>query len=284
MAVRYQLTLVTLPAVTMLASALCAQEPAKDYRSPYTVEFTHPLRELVADIDKAPRGSTQDESSFPHREWYGEKVRRQYGSWGAPARHYPAPRGLENWSTSFKRERAVAVALRFQGYGYQHHHIPDWDPPASWPWKHTAIGHNGKGVDCSNFTAFVYNLGFGIKPSGAVKNQAEHVEIPGPGEGHTTHAETIRKPETYAELVRTLRTGDLVYVRNREGELAHVVLWIGSVGRSPDNAPLIIDSHGDGVTDSNGNHIPCGIHLRPFREGSWYHKSASHAHRIFRGE
>jgi hypothetical protein len=44
----------------------------------------------------------------------------------------------------------------------------------------------------------------------------------------------------------------------------------------------VIDSHGEGVKDANGNSIPPGIHLRPFREDSWYNRSASHAHRFLR--
>ena len=33
----------------------------------------------------------------------------------------------------------------------------------------TCVGHNGKGVDCSNFSSFVYNQGFGIKMSSAIE-------------------------------------------------------------------------------------------------------------------
>jgi hypothetical protein len=72
-----------------------------------------------------------------------------------------------------------------------------------------------------------------------------------------------------------------VYIRNREGRISHVVLWVGPIGRAPDSAPLIIDSHGDGVRDSEGRTIPCGVQLRPFRENSWYNHSASHALRLF---
>jgi hypothetical protein len=76
-------------------------------------------------------------------------------------------------------------------------------------------------------------------------------------------------------------TGDLVSIRNRSGKISHVVIWVGAIGRSPDGTPLIIDSHGEDVRDSNGEAIPCGVQLRPFRENSWYNQSASHALRIF---
>jgi hypothetical protein len=89
-------------------------------------------------------------------------------------------------------------------------------------------------------------------------------------------------PDSYEERVRALRTGDLLFVRNRGGKVSHVVLWVGPIGRSPDGVPLIIDSHGDDVRDSNGATIPCGVRVRPFRENSWYNHSAAHALRVFR--
>jgi hypothetical protein len=263
---------------------LAATADDRPYRSPYSVRFTHRLAELVEDIEGGERGEHRLESSVPFRDWYSHRVREEYQEWGPPARHFPAPRGLAEKSIVWRRERVIAVALRFQGYGYQHHHIPDWDPPRDWPWKKVGLGHNGKGVDCSNFAAFAYNLALGIKPSGAVRKQAEELTIPGPGEDRHTRAEHVRLPGSYEEIVRTLRTGDLLYIRNHEGEIAHVVLWVGPIGQSPDDLPLVLDSHGEGVKDCNGNQIPFGIHLRPFREKSWYHQSASHALRILREE
>jgi cell wall-associated NlpC family hydrolase len=134
--------------------------------------------------------------------------------------------------------------MRFIGYGYQHHHVPDWDPPKGWPWKAVKTGHNGRGVDCSNFTAFVYNQGFGIKPSGDVSVQAKQLQFAGPGEGRQHRVLHLGLPKNYGEFINKLRTGDLLYVRNNSGEVAHVVLWVGPIGQSPDKVPLIIDSHG----------------------------------------
>jgi cell wall-associated NlpC family hydrolase len=254
------------------------------YRSPYSVEFTVPMGELLEDIEKGTRGDPKHQSSVPFDDWYTLRIREKYGAWGPPAAHYPAPDKLADRSLAWKRERVIAVALRFQGYGYQHHHVPDWAPPEGWPWKETSTGRNGKGVDCSNFTAFVYNLGFGIKPTGGIREQAERLELSGPGEGQTTKARKIKLPEPYADMVHTLRTGDLLYIRNKEDEISHVVIWVGAIGRSTDDAPLIIDSHGQGVKDSAGTNIPSGVQLRPFRESSWYFRSASHAHRIWQDE
>jgi cell wall-associated NlpC family hydrolase len=258
-----------------------AEPPAEKekYQSPYSVQFTFSEDELIGDL-RGERGNPTHESSFAHKDWYSRQVRERYGAWGPPARHYPAPEGLANRPLAWKQQRVIAVGLRFQGYTYQHHHIPDWDPPADWPWKEVKTGHNAKGVDCSNFTAFVYNLGFGIKPNSAIKEQANNHEISGPGEGRRLKAEVIRLPKEYQEFPKVLQTGDLLFIRNRQEEISHVVLWVGDVGRSPDGTPLILDSHGDGVKDANAVSIPCGVHLRPFRQSSWYCKSASHALRL----
>jgi cell wall-associated NlpC family hydrolase len=175
----------------------------------------------------------------------------------------------------------IAAAARFIGYGYQHHHIPDWDPPADWPWKETCVGRNGKGFDCSNFTSFVYNQGFGIRMSSGIERQSETSRaLRNHGHGQAVHR--IALPALYDERCRALRAGDLLYIRGREeGPVTHVVIWVGHMGRSPSGVPLILDSHGAGVTDDDGRHIPCGVHLRPFRNHSWYARCASHAHRIF---
>lgn len=251
------------------------------YRSPYAVQSNFAREELLGEIENGERGNPRRESSIAHRDWYSHHVRTHLGTWGPRARHYPEPHHVLDRSTEWKRERTIAVALRFVGYGYQHHHIPDWDPPRHWPWKSTCVGHNGKGVDCSNFTSFVYNQGFGIKPSSDVLAQSKLHTFPGPGPGRHTKVQHIALPDSYDALVKKLRTGDLVYIRNRRDKIAHVVLWVGSIGRSPDKAPLIIDSHGGEVKDANDVNIPCGIHLRPFRDNSWYHHSADHAIRVW---
>jgi len=263
-----------------------AEQPAAAdaYRSPYSVNFSYPLKKLLGNIQQGRRGEPHEESSVPFTQWYSASTRKQYGAWGPPARHYPALTGAAPQPVPWQRERIIAVALQFQGYLYQHHHIPDWDPPADWPWKETKGGHNGKGVDCSNFTAFVYNLGLGIKPTGAIEAQSEQLDIPGPGPGRRTRAERVELPNAYAARTQVLRTGDLLFIRNVRGEISHVVLWVGAIGSAPGNVPLIIDSHGEGVRDYQGKSIPCGVYLRPVLEKSWYFRSASHAVRILRDE
>lgn len=264
--------------------ASAQEREREEYRTPYRVEFRIPDRELIGDLERTERGDRRLQAEVPHEEWYSHRVRERWGAWGPVARAYPAPVGLEEWPAERKRERVVAVALRFLGYGYQHHHIPDWDPPREWPWKETCVGRNGRGVDCSNFTGFVYNLGFGVRLNTEVLKQSEEREARGPGERGITPIRKVALPDSYQERIETLRTGDLLFIRSDAGNISHVVIWVGEIGRSPDGTPLIIDSHGAGVRDSEGRSIPCGVHLRPFRESSWYNRSASHALRLIGGE
>src|SRR5689334_17943726 len=87
-----------------------AQERA--YRSPYRVEFTVPLAELIGDLENTRRGDRRLEAEIPHHEWYSRRTLERWHAWGPTTRHYPAPAGLEQWPADRKRERVIAVALR----------------------------------------------------------------------------------------------------------------------------------------------------------------------------
>lgn len=257
-------------------------DPAAKYETPYTVEFKAPLEELVYDLEHTERGDWRFQSEVPHHDWYLHETRVRWKAWGPPARTYSPPVGIDHQPSEWKRERLIAVGLGFVGYGYQHHHIPDWHPPAGWPWKETAVGHNGKGLDCSNFTSFVYNLAYGIRFTSEVHQQSQLLQMEIPAVRETLPLWRIDLPETMEERRKKLRTGDLLFIRNARGDhVSHVVFWVGDIGQSRDGAPLILDSHGEGVRDSEGQHIPAGIQLRPYHENSWYFRSSSHALRLF---
>ncbi len=277
----YLFVAIALVGAVASGQAIAQTEKDSDYRSPYSVKFSVPIRDLIDDLNQGLRADPHEQSSVPFADWYSSKVRKKYGAWGPPARAYPPPTAIESRTAQWKRERVIAAGLRFQGLGYQHHHVPDWDPPSDWPWKERTSGRNGKGVDCSNFTAFAYNLGLGVKFTSDVQDQAGLTRIEGQP---VIHPQKIEKPEKYDDLIKTLRTSDLLFIRNNKGEISHVVLWVGSIGQSTNNIPLILDSHGEGVKDSNGVSIPHGVQLRPFREKSWYFQSGSHALRIIRGD
>lgn len=271
-------------AATLLAGASSADGrdiAARADDTSYRLAFTFPIEDLVGDLEHTERGDPHLESDVPHEHWYSAGTKRRFHAWGPKPRHYPPLNEPPFATVAWRRERVVATAARFLGYGYQHHHIPDWNPPSSWPWKPSCVGHNGKGVDCSNLTSFVYNQGFGIRMSSGIREQAEVAHaLEGAHESISVRA--IELPRSYEKRRQALRSGDLVYIRGREdGPITHVVIWVGALGEAPSGAPLVIDSHGAGVADDTGHPIPCGVQLRPFREHSWYDRCASHAHRIF---
>lgn len=250
------------------------------YKSPYTVTFSFKEEELIGDLLKGPRADGKDYASVPYREWYNPSNEVRWTHYGPAAKHFTPPAGLAKKSPQWSRERVIATGMRFIGYTYQHHHVPDWDPPAEWPRSKEQTTPVGKGLDCSNFTAFAYNLALGIKPGGEVKGQSEMLEVSGPGPGRSIPVKRIELPKSYEDFERTLQTGDLLYIKNTKGSLSHVVLWVGKIGKSPDGTPLILDSTGTGARDSAGNEIPNGIHLRPFKRTNWYFTQASHVLRI----
>jgi cell wall-associated NlpC family hydrolase len=269
------------PAHLLSALAHGGEQNRPESGAKYRLEFSYPMDDLIGDLEHSERGDPRSESEVPFHEWYSHAVRHRFGGWGPKPRTYPPLPGHEQRPIEWKRQRVIALAARYLGYGYQHHHIPDWSPPADWHWKETCVGHNGKGVDCSNFTSFVYNQGFGIRMTSAVARQAELHEAQEEN-GFRVSLRRVELPRQYERRQEVLRTGDLIYIRGREdGPITHVVIWTGSVGRAPSGVPIVLDSHGSGVKDDQGNVIPCGIQLRPFRQHSWYDQCASHAHRIF---
>ncbi len=265
--------------IVLLAAAASGQDREK-YKSPYSVKFSFKQEELVGDLLKGPRADWKDYAAVPFAQWDNPANQERWSYRGPPAKHFNPPSGLSSKSPQWSRERVIAAGMKFIGYSYQHHHVPDWDPPKDWPRDPEQTTPPAKGLDCSNFTAFAYNLALGIKPTGDIKMQAAMTEVKGPGPNRTIPVRRIELPSALEDYEKTLLTGDLLYIKNSRGELSHVVLWVGDIGRSPDNSPLILDSTGDGNYDLTGREIPDGIYLRPFTPRSWYYRQASHALRI----
>ncbi len=261
------------------------------YTSPYTLTYTCDTASLSVGFDQPPRNDTTLESTMPYADWYDQAAYNQGDiTWGPPPAQYPAVSVPANAGCSplqWKRERIVATAAQYIGRFYQHHHIPDWDPPADWPYSETLLGCQTPGIDCSDFSSWYYNYGLGIKLNTAVAVQAlPTTPIPGPGGvGNITPkvvaASVDNVPPDFATLCGQLQTGDLLYIKGSPtGPVTHVILWVGSLGSGPD--PLVLDSHDNSpvVHDSDNVAIPLGVHLRPFRVTEWYYTSFSHALRI----
>uniref|UniRef100_I2Q195 Cell wall-associated hydrolase, invasion-associated protein n=1 Tax=Desulfovibrio sp. U5L TaxID=596152 RepID=I2Q195_9BACT len=182
---------------------------------------------LTADF---PWRDTLPQSPVPPSAWYGNP---KLGSWGPRSAVYPpvaVPAGVD--AVAWKRQRVAVVAERYQGLSYRHHHIPAYDPP-----------EEGPGLDCSNFTSWVYNYGLGVRFTSAIASQADGPKAPGRRLG----------PD------EPLAVGDLLFITTRDrSRVSHVVVWLGN-GR-------IIDSHTEGVR------------IRTLT--GWYKDCFSHARRV----
>lgn len=122
------------------------------------------------------------------------KVRKShwngYGKWGPPAARYPAPAIPSRYDrVQWQRDRIIAVAKKYIGVPYRHKHIP------------------ALGLDCSNYTAWVYNYGLGIKFTSNVRNQA------------ATVGRKLSKNEP-------LKPGDLLYFGTKSGRITHTAIYI----------------------------------------------------------
>jgi len=166
-------------------SAMATADP-----SGYDYPFTCNRASLTADF--AERDGLPH-TDVPPADWYRQRNGRySNGGWGPAAAALPgvsAPPDAGCDDGTWKRERIVATAMHYlnvpgnpQGLQYRHHHIPDWDPPASTApaavedaadtdGQSLETWGPGRGLDCSNFTAWVYNFGLGIKFGGDVGKQ-----------------------------------------------------------------------------------------------------------------
>ena len=216
--------------------ALAAAVVVADWLPAQLHAVAYPVEEStagLADRDRLPQ------SALPLSEWYQEKMK---GTWGPRAVMYPpvtAPAGVD--PVSWKRARIIAVAKQYAGLRYQHHHIPAWSPPESWTSR--LGGLESPGLDCSNFAAWIYNYGLGVKFTGAIEDQASGPNAPG---------RRLEKGEEFAP-------GDLLFILQQDRtRVSHVVVYIDETH--------VIDSHGKGVQ------------VRPF--SGWYRSHLSHARRI----
>lgn len=95
------------------------------------------------------------------------------------------------------RARLVATSKLYVGLNYQHHHLPTWNPqllPQQLVDQYLAQASTGPqyiddtgelierrqfaspGIDCSNFTAWVYNIALGVKFTSGIEEQAGNME------------------------------------------------------------------------------------------------------------
>jgi len=140
------------------------------------------------------------QTEIPWDQWSA----RVYGSFGPCPSTFPPVRMPQGDSLQWSQERVVAAAKKYIGLPYKHHHIP-------------AMG----GLDCSNFTAWVYNYAFGLRFTSNV----------------------LRQSETAGRLLDSnedLAPGDLMYFFDKSRQrISHVAIYV--------DEKHVIDASGGGV-------------------------------------
>lgn len=199
----------TLVAFTFKAQANHVLLNAEAYRASLTADF--PMRDQ---LPETAHPAPKSEGKF---------------DWGPKPLTYPpvtVPNGVN--PIQWERDRVLAVAEKYIGLPYMHRHIPLQG-----------------GLDCSNFTSWVYNYGFGIRLSSNTQRQAE---------------EAGRRLGPKEQFER----GDLLFIWGKgKMKIKHVVIYV--------DQNTIIDS----TITQKAN----GVALRPFR--GWYKERFAWARRIF---
>ena len=226
---------------------------------------------------------------------------------GQPAYDVPLnspPAGVS--ATTWQQQRILAAANTLltapNGTAYQHLHLPTFDPAqvtsgTGFPWSAVSTGTalqsswqlaNGNipgttpnpyaaaygkpapGIDCTDFSAYVYSLALGVQMHSGTPNQVNFTGTSGnPAPGVTAFAnvlDTAGTPITpqffyspnfgtdvhntgtgsgpLASLVSQFQPGDLLYIGGTNG-IRHVVMWLGQTGTDSvgNTFPLVISSH-----------------------------------------
>jgi len=225
------------------------------------------------------------------------------------------PSGVDQ--KTYSQERLLYVADSLIGTIYQHTHLPEFDQNlvtnGSYHWNavttNTTVftskfidtgvvnpylasyGVPTPGIDCTDFTALIYNLALGVQLGSGVGNQIQFSSGTNPttsnypistiiaNDGKTfVQAKFITNsnygqslpntPSTMSNVIAQLQPGDLLYMSGEGGSIAHVVVWLGIYGTYTNGSvvtdvPLVISSHDNTPAvfdtinvDSNGIPIP----------------------------
>ncbi len=263
------------------------------YASPYDISPIFTQAQLGDDFAKRDKlnPSTMAKSKWSdlNQKYYTQNTIVGI-AYGPPLAQFPAPSTKPTSlarTLDWRQQRLLYVARRYINTQYQHHHLPQWDPPQTWPIDPGNLvpsRHQTPGIDCSDFTAWVYNYALGIKMTSGILEQAALTSVED-ASGAAIEIQKILSTGDFNSLVAQFQPGDLLYIcKENSTTVSHVITWIGQVNGTGDY--LVIDSHGENVTDSEGRMIPSGVQLRPFSDSpgnnTWYYTSFSHANRIVR--
>lgn len=254
--------------------------------------------------------------------------------------------------TTWQQQRILAAAndLLQAGTAYQHLHLPNFDPAlvpdGNFTWNAVSNGQDlqssqqildpsltevwanpyaatygvpAPGIDCTDFTAYVYSLALGIQMHSGTPTQVQFTQgtVPAPHvlatatvldtAGNLIQPEfkygpnygtmTVNGTGSLDALESWCQAGDLLYIGDQNG-IFHVVMWLGEsftdasgkvvplVISSHDNTPAIFDTtalDGNGYPsdgDITGHLPPPGVHILPFDPSNWFYQRFQLAMRV----
>ena len=262
-----------------------------------------------------------------------------------------APVGVATTTWQQQRILAAAEVLLLANTPYQHLHLPNFDPAlvtsgTGFPWNPVstnptlqtsselalhvsgtapnpyaaAYGRPTAGIDCTDFTAYVYNLALGVQMHSGTRTQVEFTDGSVPLPGNTATATVLdtngspitpqffygpqfgmgklNGPGSLDAMMSTFQTGDLLYIGDPDLGIVHVVMWLGTTGTdsagntfplvisSHDNKPAIfdtlaLDSQGLPLDGDIAGHLPPpGVHILPFASSNWFYQDFQLAMRV----
>ena len=216
------------------------------------------------------------------------------------------PPGVD--ATQWMIQRLLYAANSFIGTHYQHLHLPSFNPATNkipgnpfyqFPWSPVSVnatlqttqqlensslvqtvsnpyratyGFPQPGIDCTDFSAMIYNLALGIQMHSGTPNQVSFLTASGnatslspsaipytpavSSQGDVVDALFFKSPNmgnsqrnaagSLANLTSQLQPGDLLYIGTSQ-QILHVVMWLGANGTSlngtASSVPLVISSH-----------------------------------------
>ena len=198
----------------------------------------------------------------------------------------------------WQQQRLLYAASQLIGTHYQHLHLPQFDPAQAnptFPWSpvstnallqttqdlragqpgtvanpyQATYGSPQPGIDCTDFSAYVYNLALGVQMHSGTPSQVTFSSGTAPATNNTPQAlvldaeGNVVTPQFFLSpnyglsgvneagsldgVISQLLPGDLLYMKGAGGAISHVVMWLGEYGTgtngSPSGVPLVISSH-----------------------------------------
>jgi cell wall-associated NlpC family hydrolase len=223
-------------------------------------------------------------------------------TWGPQPISFPSATVPTNCDpVKWSQTRVVAAGMQYvnnSAYNYCHHHVPNWMPPDTPYYRNYNIcssygieqfGRGWTGIDCTDFTSWIYNMAFG-----GIMNADTGAQACSPKD-----APGIMLPWTRVQTEQfgsVLQPGDLLYICGDADvpTVTHGIVWTNVTANTSQIPELIrnMDPNQQASAQRMANQYLAGgkpiyiimdahangPNLRPFV--GWYQEAFSHARRM----